>query len=99
MVRSYMPIRSRCWPGLAVRALGGRGQAPRPGHRRGALRPSPKGMPVMVKSSATSLILAGVLAVIAGIIAIAWPGITVLALVIVFAIDAFIAAGLQAARA
>jgi len=40
-----------------------------------------------------------VLAVIAGIIAIAWPGITVLALVIVFAIDAFIAAGLQAARA
>jgi uncharacterized membrane protein HdeD (DUF308 family) len=53
----------------------------------------------MFKSSSTSLILAGILAVIVGTIAIAWPGITVLALVIVFAIYAFIAAGLQAARA
>jgi uncharacterized membrane protein HdeD (DUF308 family) len=53
----------------------------------------------MFKSSATSLILSGILAVIAGIIAIDWPGITVLALVIVFAIYAFLAAGLEAARA
>src|SRR5215472_5925098 len=61
-----------------------------------------KGMPVMfksLKSTSTSLILAGVLAVIVGIIAIAWPGVTVLALVIVFAVYAFIAAGMQAARA
>ncbi len=36
---------------------------------------------------------------IIGIIALAWPSVTVLALVIVFAIYAFIAAGLQAARA
>jgi len=34
-----------------------------------------------------------------GIIALAWPSVTVLALVIVFAVYAFIAAGLQAARA
>ena len=53
----------------------------------------------MFKSTSTSLILYGVLAVIVGIIAIAWPGVTVLALVILFAIYAFIAAGMQAARA
>src|SRR6516162_10170209 len=56
-------------------------------------------MPVMFKSTSTSLILTGVLAVIVGIIAIAWPNATVLALVIVFAVYAFIAAGIQAARA
>ena len=53
----------------------------------------------MFKSTSTSLILLGILAVIVGIIAIAWPGVTILALVILFAIYAFIAAGLQAARA
>jgi uncharacterized membrane protein HdeD (DUF308 family) len=56
-------------------------------------------MPVMFKSTSTSMILAGILAVIVGVIAIAWPGVTILALVIVFAIYAFIGAGLQAARA
>ena len=53
----------------------------------------------MFKSTSTSLILLGVLSVIVGIIAIAWPGVTILALVILFAIYAFIGAGLQAARA
>ena len=53
----------------------------------------------MFKSTSTSLILLGVLSVIVGIIAIAWPSVTIAALVIVFAIYAFIAAGLQAARA
>ena len=53
----------------------------------------------MFKSSSTSLILLGILAVIIGILAIAWPGVTILALVILFAIYAFTAAGLQAARA
>jgi uncharacterized membrane protein HdeD (DUF308 family) len=53
----------------------------------------------MFKSTSTSLILAGVLAIIVGIIALAWPGVTVLALVIVFAVYAFIDAGLQAMRA
>jgi uncharacterized membrane protein HdeD (DUF308 family) len=53
----------------------------------------------MFKSRSTSLILLGVLAVIVGILALAWPGITILALVILFAIYAFIAAGLQTARA
>lgn len=53
----------------------------------------------MFRSSSTSLILLGILAVITGILAIAWPGITVLALVILFAVYAFLDAGLQAKRA
>jgi uncharacterized membrane protein HdeD (DUF308 family) len=53
----------------------------------------------MFKSTSTSLILLGILAVIVGIIAIAWPGVTILALVILFAIYAFTDAALQAARA
>src|SRR5579872_3969214 len=53
----------------------------------------------MLKSLSSSLILRGVLALIVGVVALAWPGITVLALVIMFAVYAFIAAGLQAARA
>jgi uncharacterized membrane protein HdeD (DUF308 family) len=53
----------------------------------------------MFKSTSTSLILLGVLAIIVGIIALAWPGVTVLALVILFAVYAFIDAGLQAMRA
>src|SRR5947209_19078017 len=56
-------------------------------------------MPFMFKSTSTSLILLGVLAVIVGVIAIAWPSVTILALVILFAIYAFIGAGLQAMRA
>jgi uncharacterized membrane protein HdeD (DUF308 family) len=56
-------------------------------------------MPVMFKSSSTSMILLGILAVIFGILAIAWPGVTILALVILFAVYAFMAAGLQGARA
>ena len=39
----------------------------------------------MFKSTSTSLILLGIVAVIAGILAIAWPGVTILALVIVVA--------------
>ena len=53
----------------------------------------------MLKSHSTHLILIGVLAVIIGVIAVAWPGITILALVIMFAIYAFMDAGLQTARA
>jgi uncharacterized membrane protein HdeD (DUF308 family) len=53
----------------------------------------------MFKSTSTSLILLGILAVVVGIIAIAWPGVTVLALVLLFAIYAFIGAGFQAMRA
>ncbi|MGD0705661.1 MAG: DUF308 domain-containing protein [Trebonia sp.] len=53
----------------------------------------------MFKSSSTSLILLGILAVAIGIMAIAWPGVTILALVILFAVYAFIDAGLQGARA
>ena len=53
----------------------------------------------MFKSTSTSLILLGILAVIVGIVAIAWPGVTILALVILFAVYAFMAAGLAATRA
>ena len=53
----------------------------------------------MLKSTSSYLILLGVLAIIVGIIALAWPGVTILALVILFAVDAFIGAGLQLARA
>ena len=53
----------------------------------------------MFKSLSTSLIVRGILAVIVGIIALAWPSVTVLALVILFAVYAFMAAGLQAAQA
>jgi uncharacterized membrane protein HdeD (DUF308 family) len=53
----------------------------------------------MFKSLSTSLIWRGILAVAVGIVALAWPGVTVLALVILFAVFAFMAAGLQAMRA
>jgi uncharacterized membrane protein HdeD (DUF308 family) len=53
----------------------------------------------MLKSLSTSLILRGILAFAGGIIALAWPSVTVLALVVLFAVYAFIAAGLQAMRA
>jgi uncharacterized membrane protein HdeD (DUF308 family) len=53
----------------------------------------------MFKSSATSLILVGVLAIIAGIVALVWPGITLLVLVIMFAVYAFTDAVLQGAQA
>jgi len=56
-------------------------------------------MPVMFKSSSTSMIGVGILAVVVGIFAIAWPGVTILALVILFAVYAFADAGLQGARA
>ena len=53
----------------------------------------------MFKSWSNSLIARGVLAFIVGIIAIAWPSVTILALVILFAVYAFMDAGLEAARA
>jgi uncharacterized membrane protein HdeD (DUF308 family) len=53
----------------------------------------------MLKSRSIWLILLGVLAIIVGILALAWPVVTILALVILFAVYAFIAAGLQAMRA
>jgi uncharacterized membrane protein HdeD (DUF308 family) len=53
----------------------------------------------MLKSLSASLIVRGVLAAAIGVAALAWPGITVLALVVLFAGYAFIAVGLEAARA
>ena len=53
----------------------------------------------MLKSTSTSMILLGVLAIIVGILALAWPGVTIFALVVLFAVYAFIGAGLQAAQA
>ena len=53
----------------------------------------------MLKSLSSFLIGRGILALAVGIMALAWPSVTVLALVILFAVYAFIAAGLQAVRA
>ena len=53
----------------------------------------------MMKSLSTSLILRGVLALAVGVMALAWPGITVLALDIQIAVYAFMASGLEAMRA
>jgi uncharacterized membrane protein HdeD (DUF308 family) len=53
----------------------------------------------MFKSASTSLIVLGILAILAGVIALAWPGITILALVVLFAIYAFSDALAQAMRA
>ena len=53
----------------------------------------------MFKSWSSSFIARGILAVIVGIIAIAWPGVTILALVILFAVYAFMDAGIEATRA
>jgi uncharacterized membrane protein HdeD (DUF308 family) len=47
----------------------------------------------------TSMIVTGVLAIIAGIIALAWPSVTVLALVILFAVYAFSDSAVQGMRA
>ena len=43
----------------------------------------------MFKSASTSLIVRGVLALAVGVVALVWPGVTVLALVITFAVYAF----------
>jgi uncharacterized membrane protein HdeD (DUF308 family) len=53
----------------------------------------------MFRSLSTSLVLTGILAIAVGIVAIAWPGVTVLALVIIFAIWAFADSILQFTRA
>ena len=53
----------------------------------------------MFKSLSTSLIFRGVLATIVGILALAWPGVTILALVILFAVYTFTDAGFEAMRA
>jgi uncharacterized membrane protein len=54
----------------------------------------------MLRSLSTSPIARGTLAaVVVGIVALAWRSVTGLALVILFAVYAFIAARLQAARA
>lgn len=53
----------------------------------------------MFKSLSRTLIALGIVAVATGIVALAWPGVTVLALVILFAVYAFLGAGLEAMRA
>ena len=53
----------------------------------------------MFKSWSNSLIARGVLALIVGIIAIAWPSVTILALVILFAVYCFMDSIIEASRA
>ena len=52
-----------------------------------------------MKSLSTSLILRGVLAIVVGVIAFAWPNVTVGAFVIIFAVYAFLAAIMEFGRA
>jgi len=49
----------------------------------------------MLKSASSSLILRGLLALGVGAIALAWPGVTVFALVVLFAVYAFMWAGFE----
>src|SRR6185312_13125234 len=49
-----------------------------------------------MRSLSTSLLWRGVLAVIIGVISVAWPNITIYAFVILFAVFAFAAAGMDA---
>lgn len=49
----------------------------------------------MFKSAGNSLIVRGLLAFAVGVVALAWPDVTVLALVIMFAVYAFVEAGTQ----
>jgi uncharacterized membrane protein HdeD (DUF308 family) len=49
----------------------------------------------MLKSLSTSLIVRGLLALAVGIVALAWPGVTVLALVVLFAVSAFVWAAFE----
>lgn len=53
----------------------------------------------MFKSLSTPLIMRGVLAVIVGIVALVWPGVTIAALIILFAVYAFMDAFFEGARA
>ena len=53
----------------------------------------------MLKSLSTYLIIRGVLALIMGIVAVSWPGVTVYAVVVLFAVYAFMDAVVQAVRA
>ena len=53
----------------------------------------------MFRSTSTSLIVRGVLAIIIGVIAVVWPGVTILALVLLFAVYAFTDAVFEGARA
>ncbi len=53
----------------------------------------------MVKSMSSSLLWRGLLAVVVGVVSVAWPNITVGAFVILFAVYAFLAAGTDTVRA
>src|SRR3954453_1113978 len=53
----------------------------------------------MLKPLSTYMIVRGVLALIVGIVAVAWPGVTVYALVVLFAVYAFMDAVVQAVQA
>ena len=52
-----------------------------------------------MKGLASPLIWRGILGIVVGVIAVAWPGITIGAFVILFAVYAFLAAGMEAVRA
>src|SRR5689334_1771100 len=98
---------TRPWRPVQITRTSGHGRDPvrsRP-HRWTTWFPSPAhpsrfvGRPLMLKSLSTYLIVRGVLALIVGIVAVAWPGVTVYAFVVIFAVYAFLDAVVQAVRA
>jgi uncharacterized membrane protein HdeD (DUF308 family) len=54
---------------------------------------------MVYRHTTSSSVLLGILAIIVGLMALVWPGVTVLALVLLFALYAFAAAGMQAMHA
>jgi uncharacterized membrane protein HdeD (DUF308 family) len=52
-----------------------------------------------MRSIAAPLVWRGILALVVGVVAVAWPGITIWAFVILFAVYAFLAAGIEATYA
>lgn len=53
----------------------------------------------MLSSLSSSLLWRGLVAIVIGVVSVAWPAITVGAFVILFAVYAFLAAGMETARA
>ena len=95
---AYRAIAAGCWLAATDRAFHGF-DSQVPGRSRGSRALTDRKDIIMFKSVSNSLILRGVLALIVGIIALAWPNVTILALVILFAVYAFINAGIEGVRA
>src|SRR5262249_58647116 len=95
---TYISIVGRCWPTVAP--LGSADINRHRGFGDAVVRLSQaEGNAFHVQADVHLIDPARILGVVVGIIAFVWPGVTVYALVILFAVYAFLDAGLEAARA